>query len=342
MQCWNCEFENIPGAQVCARCASSLELGHVDVVPPRAARLHTVTRLTRAGNRLRSLVPGLTELWRRARIVTPEPVDWRALAWSIIPGLGHLKTGRLKLGKILLPAWLAMLLLTLATIGTSWNAYALTGAVVVHAVTILSLFAANIAYEGLLMRVLFGLAVFVGVRYLLYDSAIWLGGRFCTVICIDIAPPGTVLAADDALLCEGAWMRPAAYRRGDVVLYRIDAYQDSGFVVRSGMGVNRVVGVPGDHVKVADGVLFVNGVPPTENETPFGGALPPANLDFQLGQRSYAVFTILDRLNGFRAARRENRPPASLFRQLSVVRHDDIVGRVIVRLRPFSRFGRLR
>ncbi len=341
MQCWNCDFENFPGAQACARCASSLELGHVDVTPPRAARLHTATKLTRVGNRLRAKLPDLAALWRRTRILTPEPVDWRALAWSLIPGLGHIKTRRLRLGMILLPAWIVMFVITLATVGLSWNSYPLTGMVAIHAVAFLSLFAANIAYEGILMRSLFGLVVFVGVRLLLYNPVISLGAQFLTVVHVDTTRHGAVVAADDALLCEGAWMRPATFRRGDIVLYRIEDFQEAGFIVRRGMGVNRIVGVPGDHVKLSDGALLVNGVPPEEDEMPFGGRVPPNDLNLQLGPRSYVVFTTFSRLNAFRGARGRNRPPASLFRHLSVVRQDNIVGRVVVRLRPFSRFGRL-
>src|SRR3990170_57308 len=111
MQCWNCGLENFPGAQNCARCSSSLLLGEIVVEPPRASSLHASTRLRRIWNRLALQLPDFRALWAQTHILIPDAVEWRAVLWSIIPGLGHLKTGRRSIGRVLLFGWLGFLFL---------------------------------------------------------------------------------------------------------------------------------------------------------------------------------------------------------------------------------------
>ena len=45
-------------------------------------------------------------------------VDWPAVAWSILPGLGHLRLGHRTVGAVLAAVWLSLLALAGANIGT--------------------------------------------------------------------------------------------------------------------------------------------------------------------------------------------------------------------------------
>lgn len=340
MQCWSCTFENLPGAQLCARCGSRLSLVGVAVEPPRAGRHHAATAVRRTGYRLRSLCPDLTWLWDRLGVLIPESLDSRALAWSIVPGLGHLKTGRRKWGRVLLPAWLGFFVLMVLAIGTNWARFMLAGMVVVHALAVVTLFAANLAFERLLMRAAFGLVVFLGISFFLYEPCVWFCSRFLVAVPIARSPGGTVVQDGDGLLCEGSWIRPAAFARGDIVLYRLDALAVGGVLIQAGHGVNRVIAVPGDRVTRKDGMLSVNGEPLDEAHAPLGHLPFIRDLDITLGPREYAVFTALELL-GPLPPRANALFTGTVTQHLTVVSYDDILGRVLLRLRPLARFGRL-
>lgn len=273
-------------------------------------------------------------------VVIPEPIDGRALAWSFIPGLGHLKTGRRRWGRILLPTWLGFLALALLSIGTWWLQFMLAGLVAVHALAVVTLFAANLAFERFFMRAAFGMVVFLTFHFLVYRPCFSLCSQFLVIVPIAHSPGGTVVLDGDALLSEGPWLRPASFTRGDVVVYRLTNFSANGIFVRAGYGVNRVVGEPGDRVTHKDALLLVNGRPPQEGYGPLGRIRNLGDLDVVLAPREYAVFTTVE-LGGANAHRPQLWRSPTLARHLSIVRYDDIVGRVIVRLRPLVRFGRV-
>jgi len=284
------------------------------------------------------MVPDFKGIWSNLGVLIPEPLDWRALAWSFVPGLGHLKTGRPRLGRILLPGWIIMLALALIGIATPWARYALAGMIALHTLALVSLFAANLAYERLLMRAAFGLFVYVSLHFFAYEPALWLCTRFLVATSIHWTPRGSVVESGDGLLFEGPWIRPARFARGDTVLYRLERLELTGFILRAGLSVDRVVGVPGDRVQREHGMLLVNGRPPADDAGPLG-RVPLGAFDFQLGPREYAVFTTFGLRNPFAHLLPNQRVPPSMVRRLSVVAYDDIVGRVVLRLRPLSRFG---
>ncbi len=339
MQCLSCTFENFPGASLCARCGSRLDLDDVVIEPPRASPRNTATTVRRTGNRLRLLCPDFGKLWRSMGVINPEPIDNRALRWSFIPGLGHLKTGRRQWGRVLLSVWLLFFMLMIVGIGTHWSWFMLSGMVAVHTLAIVTLFAANLAFETLFMRAAFGLIVFLSFNFFIYQPGVWFCSRFLVVVPIRHSPGGDVIQDGDGLLCEGAWIRPTTYVPGDIVLYQIDTLIVGGIIIEAGYGVNRVVGVPGDHIMLKKGVLSVNDVEPEERYAPLGRILPIGDYDVTLGKTEYAVFRTVAQWNFYQP---ENRyVPRALARELSIVSLDDILGRVILRIRPLSRIGSL-
>ncbi len=338
MQCANCGFENLPGLAACARCMSTLCLDAFAVEPPRAGRGRLRTRGARWFHRWVGGMPDFRAWWRQLRIVIPEPLDWRALAWSFIPGLGHLKTRR-TLGQLLLPAWLLLFACTLLTLGSTLSWWFLTAMIAVHALAVTTLFASNLAYERTVVRAVFGLLLFFSLQFLVYQPSVWFCSRFVVAVPIQMARGGEVVQAGDGLLCEGAWLRPEQFARGDIVLYSIDDMYADGFIIRSGSNVDRVIGIPGDHVRRAEGVLTVNGEPVPPKMLPIGDLPALGPLDLPLGPGQYAIFTTVGRMTFFGPARPQL--PPYVARHLTVVNDDHIVGRVLYRIRPWSRIGRI-
>lgn len=342
MQCVNCSFENMPGMSTCTRCGSVLQLGDICVQPPRASRHRAATRVQRVLHPLRARVARLHLSRRQLTWLLPEPVSLPALLWSIIPGLGHLKIRRPRLGWCILSAWLFLMLLAVLSLGTAWHSFFWNGMVATHLVAIVSLFAASLSYERLLVRALFGLVIFVGLHLVLYQPAAWAGSHVCVLLPVPRIGANNTVRKGDILLYQGSWMRPDSFRHGDLVAYRIEAWQQDGYYVQAGLGLDRIVATPGDHVRVTDGVLYVNGAPlPPDRGTL--GALPELNdFEAEVGSGEYLILpTCLDvRLGGEQA--RNRGIYQRLIGSVSLVRHEDVLGRIWFRLRPLKRFGPVR
>ena len=345
MQCWNCGFENIPGLKACARCASALSLDGIDVEPLRSSALHLTTHMERASNRVRSIFPFYARLigW----LARPFPVlaellaylrSWRVILWSLVPGLAQIKTRRPKSGRVLLSIWLALLLLAIGSIGTDWTWYLVSAMVLTHAVSVTMLLAEQLAFENLFIRAAFGVCLFFSLSYALYQPVTWFLSRFYQPVVMP-RPSGTILSAGDGILCQGPWRRPAHFARGDLVAYVVQPYQGHAFYVSQGIGLDRVVGTPGDHIQIHEGCLLVNGAVPVNERGPLGSV--PArfpDLDIQLADGEYAIVpsTFNCSYHGAPAW------PMGLARQLTAIPYDDVIGRVVLRIHPLSRFGRIK
>lgn len=342
MQCVNCSFENMPGMSACARCGSVLQFGEACIEPPRASKGRIATRVRRMWHPLRDGIGRVRFSRRQLTLLLPEPVSWSALLWSIIPGLGHLKTRRPGLGWCILSAWLIFLLLTILSLGTGWHFFFRNLMVVTHAVAVVSLFAASLSYHGLIVRALFGLVVFIGLNLLLYRPVVWACSRAYVLLPVPRIGANDVVGLGDVLVCEGPWMRSATWRRGDLVAYRVEALQESNYYVRAGLGLDRIVAVAGDQVRLTKGELYVNGAPPPEDSGPLG--LPPRTVDLELEVSAghYLILpTCLD-VNLAGDALQRRRIYERLMRSVSVVGEENIVGRIVFRLRPLKRFGSVR
>lgn len=122
MQCGNCQFENMPGSEVCGRCGTSMALAHanIDVEPPRA---HSWNKgLRRLGRRSRDWKETVSSV--AGRIETSwERQTWREvprvglLVRLPIPGWAHYACGLRGKGLILLTTYFALLLFGL----TLWD-----------------------------------------------------------------------------------------------------------------------------------------------------------------------------------------------------------------------------
>ncbi|MFH1746679.1 MAG: hypothetical protein ABIG44_06495 [Planctomycetota bacterium] len=339
MQCWSCHFENLPGLEQCARCGGALSLEHVAVVPPRALRWRIANHAARIGHYLHRNLRGLAAMIRRLRFLMPEPLSGRALLWSIVPGLGHLRTRRPRLGWILLLSWSGLLLMALLSVGTVWTPTFVSLSITVHAIAILAVLAANLAFIHLIIRLLFGILVYVILYMGLYQPTGWLCGRYLRAVPIQNILGSPVLADSDGLLVAGPWLCPEIFDYGDIVLYRIHEHNANGVIIHAGHGIDRVIGRPGDHLCVVDGELCVNGGPPVAQ--PFNPVTYPPEFDIHLPEHTYLIMpSQIDMRVGL-----GYNNPTSIWQlvglDLILVTQEDIEGRVLLRIRPLARFGRL-
>jgi len=344
MECLNCGFENIPGTPTCARCQSVLNLGDVAVVPRRASSLRLVTRVLRGWYWFRTRLPTLPGLLPHWRPLTFEPVAWRALALTlVVPGLGHLREGHRRFGWVLLGLWLAFLLAAVVTVAGPWSIWWLMGAIAVHATALTSLQAANLAFERILVRMLFGALLFLGLQWLVYVPITRLVEHVVVPLQLVNFASGPVLSNNDGILYEGPWVRPATFARGELVVYSIPAFgtegRHGGYFVPEGFGVDRVLGLPGERVQSRDGVLTINGVPAEPPVTPLGG-WPFALDDVTLGPYEYAI--IPSQLALFVPNAMRGGLPSGVVRHLTVVSQERILGRVLLRVQPWRHAGTVR
>lgn len=341
MQCINCGFENIPGMDVCVHCQSRMVLGDVAVVPPRASWVHSPTRWRQAWYRSRLGLKRIADAFR-SRWVTNWSTDVPdAVMGSVIPGLGLIRKGIGLLGWPLLIVWSAVLLATLASIGTLSYVFWISGLATIHAVGIVAAMRPLLRFEGVFWRAGFGVFCFLIVRFGAYGAVEWVGSGLYVPLPLQGVISTQVLRNGDGILYDGRWLRPDSFQRGDLVVFRIRGadIRTGGtywYVIPDGLAVDRIVGVPGDRVELVNGSVLVNGEPAASYAYPLGSLRQYGNVSVTLGPVEYAIFpsTVPFAVHGYV-------PVGSLVEILAHVHSDDILGRVVFRLHPWSNIGRV-
>ena len=111
-------------------------------------------------------------------------------------------------------------------------------------------------------------------------------------------------------------------RRGDIVVCASDNGDDDE-------AVKRVVGLPGEEVRLREGILFIDGEPLHE---PYLGGLPSS---LGLGDRAWNVD------DGAYFVMGDNRAHSTDSRDYGAVGLDSVLGRVVGRVWPLTRWGSL-
>ncbi|NLX23787.1 MAG: hypothetical protein GXY55_19210 [Phycisphaerae bacterium] len=341
MQCVNCGLENVPGMQACARCQSRLEFGAVAVHPQRASRFRIQTRLGRLWHVPASFIRGALRggsVGLRS-VFSDSQVPWSAVFLSVVPGLGHLMRGHRLIGRLLMAGWAVLLVAAGLTMGTPTSWWFIMLAVSLHANAILSLMGAIQSGLGLFGRMVMGIALFGGLYLGLYWPVGQLGASVYVPLPLAGMMPNPVLQDGDAVLYNGPWTRPRRFARGDLVVYQIetDLQQYHAYVVVKGLSVDRVVGLPGDRVKLHEGQLLVNGRPPAVESLPLGSIRPLGSFEVQAGPDELVILPSSVKLNvhGQLAV-----GPA--MGVVSKVPMERVLGRVTYRIQPWSRMGYVR
>jgi hypothetical protein len=264
--------------------------------------------------------------------------DLRWILRCIIPGLPQMRMGQGILGRCILVAWLLVVLAALVLAGgtAGWFLYAL--ALCLHSMGIGLALSSRLASRSTRQRVVAGLAVFACLQMLVYWPALYLAGGFVVPVRVFQIQDAALVRNGDTLLRQGYFLRTGNYRYGELVMYSIGQQSGPGYHLEEGVGLDRIVGLPGDRVTLRGGVLLVNGrVPPAQHRPLMPPAELSANIDIQAGPDEYVI---LPSLLAF--SRHGNISPTmvnNLYNSVSRVKHGAVLGKIFWRIRPFSRYG---
>ncbi len=326
MKCPSCQFENMPGQDRCARCRGSLKLGDIDIEPPRASG-PVVLRYTRhrAGNVFGGLLYAISRFHKSLRLpidISGAPLD--AVLLSLIPGMGQVATRRRSLGWALLGTWCGLMILSLLGYGTVLGGWCLIAAVLLHATAIALVMRPAATRTRWATRLMMGLLIVVALQLTLYPGLAWATGRFAGGLPIRNVQDADAVRNGDMALYKGPWLRPDRFVIGDLVAYRVEG----------GFGVDRVVGLEGDHIAIVSGRLLVNNKPLPDGAEPLNGSgrFPDFEFDVAPGHLAILPSTLDWRSNQAGLL-------VQMLRRNSHIAENDVLGPVFWRLRPFGRFG---
>lgn len=115
-------------------------------------------------------------------------------------------------------------------------------------------------------------------------------------------------------------------QRGDIIVFKTELLQDNG---KKKDLVKRVIGLPGDHIKINDQEVYLNGEL-LEEEYILPTVVTEGNIDITIPEGT--IFVMGDN----RQHSMDSRDP-----DVGLVKIDDIMGKVIVRLLPFNKIGKV-
>lgn len=131
----------------------------------------------------------------------------------------------------------------------------------------------------------------------------------------------------DYILTEKISYKFREPERGEVVVFKAPNRPDADYI-------KRIIGLPGEKIKVIEGVIYVNGQKLPEQYEPinfqtFSGRFLQEGQEFTVPENQYIVFG-------------DNRSHSSDSREFGPVDKDFIIGRALVRYWPAPRFGLLK
>jgi hypothetical protein len=264
MQCASCHFENMPGAAMCGRCGTSLQLATsaIDVYPPRASWWNRHVRRILPVSRARVRVAEwYDEVSRRGmRGIGAEDGTSEVVGRLLVPGWAHLRSGQRMRGRVFLLTWLGLLAGSVVMWGTMTGSLLIGLAFGLHTLAVSDILVQNppawasrryLAGQAMLRAMLLGMLVYLPVGWLITRVA------WPSVVAMTYGPFNT---GDVVLVNQWAYLRSPP-RTGDVVLYemhRVTWQQGTYYFMHGGPRIDRVLAVAGDQVRWQDGRLWVN------------------------------------------------------------------------------------
>lgn len=341
MQCASCQFENMPGTQLCARCGTSLLISgaEFDVHPPRASWLG---RKVRFANRwVRRLadqaVNARDQMGRRARYVAEAwalPMPPGDILRLLVPGWPQLHERKREAGLTIAGGFGLCVVLGALWFGTFLGSVMLGMAFAIHCLGTLNATAND--WSGLTMagRARRGVVAIGLLGMCVYGPLMW-GVSWVADASVVNTSMGALSEGDVILIHH---LRPA--RVGDVVRYEMpwgqgrlaEAIGHFRYYRFGGVGIDRIVAGPGDQVVVRQRRLFVNGRP--------AGVMPmnplglPEELTFPVPDGSFAILPTS--VMGIRNAE------PSIWVNASVIPAEQIQGIAYWRHGPWARRGYLK
>ncbi len=341
MQCASCHFENMPGVTACGQCGANMQLGAaaIDINPPRAGawKKHLRRWLPfrgisyRLGNYFASLS---FELIPRLRPDQPSlPIYLR----MIVPGWAQMAVGRTMLGRALLRFYLGMILLSFLFFGSLLGGFFFGLAIAIHASSIVDVVWWGI--RNLRKRIFTAIFCTIAVGAFCYYPII-TGISQILVSQNMIVNSGPFQSGDVFIYSPASywWREPAV---GDVVVYRTEEVQFQARRINTFPGLyhlggvdylDRIIARGGQTVQWANQQLHVDGQP--SQWQPLNPNSIKNNLNISVPEGYYCIMPsvlaeTIDAVGGI---------PTEILKRISLVRRDRIIGRVIVRNYPFTRW----
>ncbi len=344
MQCTSCQFENMPGIEVCGRCGSPLGLRDlaIDVHPPRAGSW--AKRLRRGWLPFRSsyyeIRDASRDFVRETRIGDAFHIElprtpWGVLARGIIPGWPQFYLGQTWIGRVFLGSYLGLMFLALLLFGTTVGMFLAGLAFSVHVSSI-----ASVLRQGGLRGLSYGVGVgmmFLVLGLAVYAPAGWLLSR--AVSPAELRHEAGPFEDGDVILYSPSYYWFHDPRPGDVVLYdqsggnfQLSGNQHGNIRVDRGQRIDRILAGPGDQVRWENGQLTINGQPAAFE--PLGSIMDVPPFVLNVPQENYLILPS----TGW------GRPvelSATDWLRLSVVPRSSIHGRAFLRSYPLTRIQRI-
>jgi len=341
MNCPSCGFNNMPGTERCARCRAQLTVSAPssvdDFMPPRAGKLKGLRGggywYNRIVDLLPNAMPGSLGRFFRGEGTMTSPAR-AAMVMSVVPGLGHLFSGRRKGAAVAFVVWVAGIALAL-TFRYGGTRYALVSLIAGwHASVTLDagrkLDIARKLQDRL--RIVLALIVISFVAYFFADRAI---GSFYRFAPAPFALKTKGVEQGDILTIEEG---PAEWRRGDLVtMYPRGFYVDTGqsYALRGrGRTLSVVMALAGDDVETSSHGVKVNGLRVPAEELPGGGPrFPKTPVGFTVPDGHVFAVTPLGYRGGAGVV------DLAAWRGLYTVRISDIIGKATGIYLPWFRRG---
>lgn len=348
MQCPSCGFQNLPGLGECARCSSLLALADVDVRPYRASewgvgRRHRLWMHFRGARPTlrRRIAAFIAERFPNAgRRGAGEPSVAERCHWviaALVPGLGHMASGRWRAGWRLLGGYVLSLLLAILFMSSLWT-LCMAVALGIHTYSIVDCVFHRSLYFPRWQPIVLSLLTLPLLMYAVYGPVRWFINGFGRFEPVSGRLVGPVLCDGDVLLAEGRWIARGTYQPGDVVSYGVPRLWGQGWYVPEGVQIDRILAGPGDRVQVLGHRLRINGRRLPPNRESLGVMRLPKEYDQVVPEGSYFIYPSLAPFQnpGYR-----NSPEIPVRMELSLVPADRIRGRVLWRVNPLPRWGPL-
>lgn len=330
MQCLNCGFENVPGLSACVRCQSMLDLSSLDIHPPRSRRrgsgpAESAPQVVLAARNFRMRTADAARRAFNRRVLGP------VLA-GIIPGVLQLRAGRRRLGRFLLIAWIAAILLATLVLCGQWLGFvALILLPTIHGISIGSAIAQHCQMTRFWRRFALGCGLTIALMVLVYRPIQLEISRHVQVIQIAHMPqPSRWLADGDVILCSDTNPQSRSLRAGEVVAYQM-VY---------GVGIDRILGGPGDTLEVVEGKVLINGQELPEELGPLGRVPWPQQDKTTAGPNEYLILPSL--LGYMQGGHPEHDALQRYLAGFTRVPADRILDKPVWRTAPLSRWGAFR
>lgn len=340
-ECKNCGFINLDTQQRCLKCNYILE--HQESANKKVKfRFNILGRLLYPLNFLQYRI----SLLLKSHL--PDDVSHRrpflAGLASLFPGGGALYNHQPKKMLFIIILYTILVFISVSTIREPFSNYILAGLAAFIFICYTDAFATALLINGELWTLRYSAAMF---SYLLFIVGLTLTlGQFFLVpvfmfvhVKQDVFTP--VIRVNDRLFVDCLTYRFRAPRRGEIIYYNPQPFTffhgSNWYVVKEKNTFERIIAIPGDTVKIENGVIYLNGTELAPQFYPIG-KLFPQDREIKVPEKKYlAIFSHLAEDSGMIFGIGSAKMPIMSiqdFEKTCFVEKKDIHGRVLALINP--------